>query len=186
LVVVFGAQHHDGAGGVEVDDLQVGVLDGVAGAADDAGVAAIQPTQPRSTLGGVLDRAHLFTDGTLHLHLVLIAQDHDTGIALVGVGDDQLGNDGKHLLIPAQDDGVAVLDDARAPALERLHPVLDAGIEHTDEDAHPEQAAQGDHQHDQQVFRGIVGIHRVGGQRLGQNVPKDRSRAEIFGQCVQD
>src|SRR5450830_383813 len=169
-VVVFRAQHHDGAGRVEADDLQIAQLDGVAGAADDAGAA-----------GG----AHLFANDALHLDFVFFAQDDNAGIALVGVGDDQLGGDGDDLLVPAQDDGVALLDDARAAALKRFDPLRDGGVEHADEDAHPEQAAQGDDQHEQQVLPGFVGVHRVGGEGLGQDVPKHLAHAQAAGDGIE-
>jgi hypothetical protein len=62
--------------------------------------------------------------------------------------------------------------------------MLNASIEHADEDADPEQAAQGDDQHDQQVIRGVVGVHRVGGERLRQDVPKDCSNSCLGGHGI--
>src|SRR5205085_10224209 len=79
-VIFVGAQHDDGAGGIQVHDLQVGEVDGVAGAAHDPRMA-----------GG----ADLVADDGLHLHLVYFAQDGDARLAAMGVGDHQLGDDGK-------------------------------------------------------------------------------------------
>ena len=53
----FGCEDDDRAGAVGVDHVQVGQVDGAAGAADDVGVA------------GVGDAA---ADRVLHLHLVLV------------------------------------------------------------------------------------------------------------------
>ena len=157
-VVAFGRQDDDGFGRMRAANLEVRQVDRVARAADDAGAA------------GRLDAG---VDFVFHLDLVPVCQDDDAGVMLVFVGNHQLGEDGEDLRGPAQDERMAAFNDTRAAFAQIIHFGFDAAGEGTDQDADHEQAAERDHQHDDQILPGIAGIHRVGCERLGHDIPED-------------
>ncbi len=152
-------QHHHRAGRGQVHQVEVGRAERVAGAADHHGPAEIADPGPQRVL---------------HLHLVHVGQDRDAGAALALVRVDELGDHGEHLLGPAEDDGVAALDDPR-PALAKVSDLaLQTGRHHTDEGADDEDAAERDRQHQEQEQRtALVTAHRAGVDGAQHRHPED-------------
>ena len=94
-VLAWRRQDDDRPRGLDVDHFQLRQVDGIAAAADDARPAGVRDAR---------------VDGVLHGHFVHVREHGDGGAALVGVGLDQLGQDGEDLLVPAQDHHVIALD----------------------------------------------------------------------------
>ena len=151
-------QHHDRARRPDARDLEVADVDRIAGPADHP-----RPAGP----------THAILDRVLHLDLVAVGQDHDRAVPLVGVRDDELGDDREDLLRPAEDHRVAGLDHAAAALAQLLEAVLEAGHEETDEDARHEDAGQRGEEHRQQEPRPVRAVGVVP-DRAGVDQRQDR------------
>lgn len=88
---------------------QVVLCERVSGAEHDAAAAQAQAVVFAADGGAEL---------LLHLLLVMLGEDDDGQAALALVGEGELVEDGEALLAPAQDEGVAALDDLGLALLE--------------------------------------------------------------------
>ena len=134
-VVPLGREHDDGPRGLHVGDVDLVEVHGVAAATDDAGGPPVRQAG---------------ADLLLHVHLVLLGKDDHARPPLVGIGLDELGEDGEDLPRPTEDDGVAALEDPRVALAQLSQLALDAVIDDADEDGDHEDATQRDHEHGRQ------------------------------------
>ena len=162
----LGRQHDDRARRMRIDHREVVEIERIAAAADDARVRGAR---------------ELGADIVFHLDLVALGQDHDAGILLVRVGDEQLADDRIDLARPAEDQREILFDDARAALAQFSEARLEAGGDGADEDADDEDAADGDDQHEQAELPAVVAGHhaRVERARACSATCPRRSRRDV-------
>ena len=120
-------------------------------------------------------------DLVVHLAFVFVGEDGHAGVALVGVGVDELLQHGEDLRRPAEDDGVSSLGDRRVALAQLLEAVLDAAREHADEGADDEDAAEGHGEHgDEEAPAPLVAAHGAGVEGAEEAHPQELDEAEGF------
>ena len=123
----------DGARRVRADDLDVGQVDGTTGAANDARAFCV---------------GNAFANRILHLDFIVVSHHNDDcTLSAIRVGFHQFRNDREDLWVPAQNDGVIVFQHERASLAQTVELRLEAVVQHTDQCADDEDAANGDKQH---------------------------------------
>ena len=164
-VVGLGREDDDRARGLEPGDVEVVDIHRDAGPADDRGLAGLAEARP---------------DVVVHVALVAVGEDHDGGLRQVRVRRDQLRDDREDLLRPAEDDGVARLDDARTALAQRGELALEPGVDDADERADDEDPEQGDREHpDEESERALVAAHRARVERPHQAVPEQVRQGSV-------
>ena len=111
----------------------------------------------------------------VHLYLVGRTHDDDASVLLIAVCFDELGQNRKDLVRPAEDDGVVFFNDDGMPFLERFKFGGYARGQETDEDAKDEDTAECDNEHcanKQEAAR--VAAHRTRIERAEHAHPEQR------------
>ena len=164
-VAVLTAEHHDGAGRLDADATEVVGRSAIARSHDDARALGV---------------ADALGEHLVDVALVVVDEEHDGGVRLVLVGDDQLADEGEDLTVPAEHERVVVLDDLTAALGQLVDLAVDGVGDETDEAAGDEDAGEGDEEPEHSNGPLAVTGERAGVEDAQHRLPRTLDPVRAF------